>query len=51
MPCFTAIAKDACEYEGKMWEMIRIVHFRGLPQVAECEGKKAIDGGFMMVGL
>ncbi len=40
MPCFLAIAKDACEYEGKMWEIESIVRFQGLPQRAEPRGRK-----------
>ena len=43
MPCFLAIAKDACENEGKMWEMISIVRFQRLPQGIECEGKKGME--------
>ena len=51
MPCLSAIAKDACEYEGKMWEIISIVRFRGLPQRAECAGEKATDGAVVKYRL
>jgi hypothetical protein len=30
MPCFLAIAKDACGYEGKMWEKKSIMFFSKL---------------------